>query len=160
LLALAVASALAACKPGFLGEEIDRPPPLSEMRTGGPSGLLLQGPTPPYVPPAMADAVIGSELRQWLTPAERQSLAEASQGAAIAPTATEVPWRALDGAGAQSAAGTVMPVRDAYRSVHGRICRDVRQSVARGEEPKRQQVTLCREDQGSGLYVWRIDKAD
>jgi surface antigen len=129
------------------------------MRTGGPSGLLLQGPAPVYVPDSLVDAVVGDALYVWLTPAERRSLAEASQDAAVAPTATAIPWHGVDGAGLPSVAGTVMPIRDAYRSARGHLCRDVRQSVDKREELQIQQLTLCREDQGAGLYVWVIDKS-
>jgi surface antigen len=116
---------------------------------------------PPYVPDELVDAAVAESLRPWLTPFERRSLAEASQSAAAAPTATAVAWRATDGAGDPSAAGSVTPVRDVFRSVHGRLCRDLRQSVAKGgPEPHLQQVTLCREDQGAGLYVWVLGKPD
>jgi hypothetical protein len=47
-----------------------------------------------------------------------------------------------------------------YRSVHGRLCRDLRQSVAKGPDPHLEQLTLCREDQGAGLYVWVAGKSD
>jgi hypothetical protein len=70
------------------------------------------------------------------------------------------PWRspgrasrARDGANASTAAGAAISVGEAYRSVRGRICRDVRQSVELSRGPREQQVTLCRDDQGDGLSV-------
>ena len=47
-----------------------------------------------------------------------------------------------------------MPVDDAQRSVRGRLCRDLWQSVEKAGKPREQQVTLCRFDYGNGLSVW------
>lgn len=78
----------------------------------------------------------------------------------MAIAGTRVAWRARDGADASTTAGTAMPVGEAYRSVRGRICRDVRQSVELSRGPRAQQVTLCRDDQGSSLSVWLVGQAD
>lgn len=135
-------------------------PPAAVVRRDGPSGELLNGPAPPVVPNEDVDAVIGGALRASLTAVERRQLAEASQHAAAEITGTPVPWEAVDGDRKQTASGAAIPVADAYRSVRGRICRDVRQAVNKGEARHLTQVTLCREDRGSGLHVWLVGQAD
>jgi surface antigen len=135
-------------------------PPVAAVRRDGLSGELLNGPAPPVVPDEDVDAVIGSAIRAALTAAERRQLAEASQRAAAEITGTPVLWDAVDGDRRRTASGAAVPVADAYRSVRGRICRDVRQAVNKGETPRLTQVTLCREDRGSGLYVWLVGQGD
>jgi len=135
-------------------------PPEVFVARGGPSGELLAGPIAPSVPEELVDATIGDELRLWLTPVERRLLAGASQSAAVAATGTPISWQPLAGLDPPVAAGAAMPVGDAYRSVRGRICRDVRQSVERSERPLEQQVTLCRAHQGASLFVWLVAEGD
>jgi hypothetical protein len=135
------------------------PPPVVAAR-GGPRGEVLEGPVPPFVADETVDATIGEALRPWLTGIERRELAEASQRAAVTITGTSVAWQARDGKDAPTTAGAAMPVGEAYRSVRGRLCRELRQSVALSQGPRDEQVTLCRTDQGSGLYVWTVGQAD
>ena len=135
-------------------------PPEVFVSRAGPSGELLNGPIAPSLPEDLVDAAIGDELRLWLTPIERRLLAEASQSAAVAVTGTPVSWQPLDGVAPRVAAGAAMPVGEAYRSVRGRICRDVRQSVQKSEQPLEQQVTLCREDEGADLFVWVLAEGE
>ena len=135
-------------------------PPAAVVRRDGPSGELLNGPAPPIVPNEDVDAVIGAALRASLTTAERRQLAEASQRAAAEITGMPVQWAAIDGDRKPTATGAAVPVADAFRSVRGRICRDVRQAVNKGEARLLTQVTLCRQDRGSGLYVWQVGQAD
>lgn len=135
------------------------PPDVLVVRDG-PSGELLAGPIAPSVPEDLVDATIGDDLRIWLTPMERRLLAGASQTAAVAVTGTPVSWPSIANLDPPAAAGAAMPVGEAYRSVRGRICRDVRQSVERSERPLEQQVTLCREDQGANLFVWLVASGD
>jgi len=139
---------------------LHKAPPRIVATRGGAWGEALEGPTPPIVADEMVDATIAESLRPWLTWIERRELAQASQRAAVAITGTRVAWQARDGADTPTAAGTAMPIREAYRSVRGRICRDLRQSVELSRGPREQQVTLCRDDQGSGLYVWVLGDAD
>ena len=134
--------------------------PRVAVTRGGPTGELLEGPVRPYVADEMVDAAIAEPLRAWLTWIERRQLAEASQRAAVAVTGSTIAWQARDGTDAPTTAGTAMPVGEAYRSVRGRICRDLRQSVVLSQGPRQQQVTLCRDDQGSGLSVWVVGQAD
>jgi hypothetical protein len=96
----------------------------------------------------------------WLTPMERRLLASASQSAAVAVTGTPVSWQPLGGIDPPVAAGAAMPVSEIYRSVRGRLCRDLRQSVQKSDQPLEQQVTLCREDEGAHLFVWLIADGD
>lgn len=111
------------------------------------------------MPDDLADAAVAPALREWLTPAERASLAAASQDAAVAITGTSVSWQGKDGRGEATARGTVMPTGDVYRSLRGPLCRDLRQSVRKGGEPHIEQVTLCRTDEGQGLYLWLLAQA-
>lgn len=160
LLALAACAPRDVLQPGYLGRLIDVPPPMPQLVVGGHSGSLLQGSVPPVVPADLADAAVAPPLRAWLTPADRASLASASQHAAVAITGTIVPWQGADGRGQPTASGTVMPTGEAYRSQHGPLCRDLRQSVTKDGEPHPQQVTLCRTDEGNGLYLWLLAQAD
>jgi non-ribosomal peptide synthetase component F len=123
-------------------------------------GVLLAGATPSSLPEDLIDEAIGDTLRLWLTPLERHLVAQASQSAAVAVTGTPVAWRPDDDAAPPAAGGMAMPVGDVYRSVHGRICRDVRQTVLRSERALEQQVTLCREDEGANLFVWLVPAGD
>jgi hypothetical protein len=134
-------------------------PPDIVVTRAGPSGALLAGATPPSLPEDLIDAAIGDALRLWLTPMERHLLAQASQSAAVAVTGTPVTWQPDDDAAPPAAGGLAMPVGDVYRSVHGRICRDVRQTVLLLERLE-QQVTLCREDEGANLFVWLLAAGD
>jgi hypothetical protein len=135
-------------------------PPQVFVAHGGPSGELLAGPIAPAVPEELVDATIGDELRMWLTPMERRLLAGASQSAAVAVTGTPVSWQPLASLDPPAAAGAAMPVGAAYRSVRGRVCRDIRKSVERSERPLEQQVTLCRADEGANLFVWLVADSD
>ncbi|HEV2546236.1 MAG TPA: hypothetical protein VGU20_02775 [Stellaceae bacterium] len=144
-------------KPGLL---FDAPPPDVVVRRGGPSGELLAGPTVPALPDDAVDTSIGSGLRNWLTPVERRQLAEASQRAVLGITGTPIAWAAADPGGAQTAKGLALPVDDAQRSVRGRVCRDLWQSVDKAGETHQQQVTLCRRDYGNGLSVWALGDAN
>jgi surface antigen len=144
-------------KPGLL---FDAPPPDIVVRRGGPSGELLAGPTVPALPEDAVDTSIGPGLHNWLTPIERRQLAEASQRAALGITGTPVAWAAADPAGAETAKGLALPVDDAQRSVRGRICRDLWQSVDKAGVTHQQQVTLCRRDYGNGLSLWALGDAN
>jgi hypothetical protein len=160
---LALAALLAGCAFLPLPAEklrMQKAAPPVVVTHGGPTGELLQGPVRPYVADEMVDAAIAEPLRAWLTWIERRELAEASQRAAVAVTGSVIAWQARDGADAPTTAGAAMPVGEAYRAVRGRICRDLRQSVELSQGPRQQQVTLCRDDQGSGLYVWIVGQAD
>jgi hypothetical protein len=139
---------------------LHKTPPRLVATRGGPWGETLEGPVSPFVADETVDATIGETLRPWLTSIERRELAAASQRAAVAITGSRIAWQARDGADAPTTAGAAMPVGEAYRSVRGRICRDLRQSVELGNGPREQQVTLCRDDQGNGLYVWVVGQAD
>jgi surface antigen len=145
---------------GGLGSYIDRAPPQPTVTSGAPVGALVDGLVPPALPDSSVDAAVAQALRGRLTPDERGSLARASQAAAAAPTGLPVPWKALDGSGAATAGGTVMPTADPYRSLRGDICRDLRQSVQKKGELQQQQATLCRTDLGSGLEVWLLARGD
>jgi hypothetical protein len=136
-----------------------RPPEIFVTR-GGPTGELLAGPIAPSMPEELIDAAIADPLRQQLTPLERRLLAGASQTAAVAQTGTPVSWQPFANLDPPAAAGAAMPVSEAYHSVRGRICRDVRQSIERGDRPLEQQVTLCRMDQGASLLVWLVADGD
>ena len=138
---------------------LHKTPPKVVATRGGAWGETLQGPVPPVLSDDIVDAAIAEPLRAWLTWGERRELAEASQRAAVAITGTRVAWQARDGTDAPTTAGIAMPVGEAYRSVRGRVCRDVRQSVELSGQ-RAQQVTLCRDDQGSGLHVWIVGQAD
>jgi hypothetical protein len=144
-------------KPGLL---FDAPPPDVVVRRGGPSGELLAGPTVPALPDDAVDTAIGPGLRNWLTSIERRQLAEASQRAVLGITGTPVAWAAADPAGTETAKGLALPVDDAQRSVRGRVCRDLWQSVDKAGETHQQQVTLCRRDYGNGLSLWALGDAN
>ena len=144
-------------KPGLL---FDAPPPDVVVRRGGPSGELLAGPTVPALPEEAIDTAIGPRLRNWLTPIERRQLAEASQRAVLGITGTPVAWAAADPAGTETAKGLALPVDDAQRSVRGRVCRDLWQSVDKAGDTHQEQVTLCRRDYGNGLSLWALGDAN
>jgi surface antigen len=135
------------------------PPPVNVVRDG-PNGEFIAGAAPPLVPDAAVDLVVAEPLRSWLTTLERRRLAEASQRAAAEFTLLPVAWQALDPAGAPTAAGTATAVDNVYRAVRGQMCRDLRQSLAKGAEAHQEQVTLCRRDFGNGLYVWVVGNGD
>jgi surface antigen len=138
-------------KPGVL---FDKTPPAVAVVRDGPSGELLNGPAPPLMPDQVIDAIIAEPLLHWLNPLERRRLAEASQRAAAEATLQPVAWEVLDDSGRKIAIGTAMSVDNAYRAVRGGICRDLRQSLIKKDEAHQSQVTLCRQDYGSGLWVW------
>jgi surface antigen len=139
---------------------LDQPPPPVTVVRDGPAGELIASAAPPLVPNAAVDDVIAEPLRAWLTAVEKRQLAEASQRAADDFTLQPVAWQARDPSGAETAKGTAMAVDDVFRAVRGRICRDVRQSVAKDHEVHIDQVTLCRQDYGSGVWVWIVGEAD
>jgi len=144
-------------KPGLL---FDRPPPDVVVLRGGAAGELLVGPTVPALPDDAVEPSIGPGLRSWLTPIERRQLAEASQRAVLGITGTPVAWAATDPTGSETAKGIALPVSDAQRSVRGRVCRDVWQSVEKSGEGHQQQVTLCRYEYGNGVSVWALGDAN
>ncbi|HYM03881.1 MAG TPA: hypothetical protein VET85_13100 [Stellaceae bacterium] len=137
----------------------DRKPPEVATRHGGPTNELLTGGTPPLLPDDAVDDVVGAGLKEWLTPIERRDIAAASQAAAVAETGTAVAWRTVDGAGKMTAEGVAAPISNAFRSVSGRICRDVRQYVEKGVEQRQRLVTLCREYHGDDLAIWVVGDA-
>lgn len=147
---------------GPFGRILDRPPPPVVITRGGPTGVLINGPAPVVTDIAAptVDQVVGDKLRLWLTPEERRALALASEHAVIATTDAAVAWRALDGAKATTAHGTVMPVDDVFRSLRGEICRDVRQRAEKDNEAHAETVTLCRQDVPGNGTLWLIGSAD
>jgi hypothetical protein len=147
-------------EPGYLGRLIDQPPPPITVSRGGPSGDLLASPVVPLMPPETADKTVAEALRNWLTPIEREGLASASQAAVAAPTGSIVPWQAVDGTGAVTARGTVIPLADVFKSGHGPICRVVRETAEKAGTTHVQQASLCRADEGDGLIVWRVARVD
>ena len=151
---------LAACSsgnltshPGMIGRWIDSRPPAVTVVEGGPSGALL-GPVTSDIPNAAVDQVVAPGLREWLTLAEKHALAVASERAAVAPTGAAVDWQARDGEGQATADGSAVAIRDVYRSLRGRICRDVRQSIRKSDEIHIDTVALCRETDPVGVGLW------
>jgi len=136
------------------GVWLDRPPPPVNVVRDGATGELIAGAAPALVPDGAVDEAVAEPLRAWLTAVERRRLAEASQRAAADFTLEPVAWEALDPAGDKTAVGTAMAVDDVYRAVRGQLCRELRQSLIKGQETHQVQVTLCRRDFGNGLYVW------
>src|SRR5207244_710925 len=107
---------------GFLGRQVNpRPEPVTLTASGGLHGELIAGNDQSPVPVELVDAVVGTELRRWLSPPERAALAEASQHAAVAESNAKVDWAAQPPDGA---AGWASPISDPYRAGHGAICRD------------------------------------
>jgi surface antigen len=144
-------------KPGVL---FDRAPPEVVVQRGGPYAELLAGPMLPLLPDDAVETTVAPALRTWLTPLERRQLAEASQRAVLGITGSPVRWASADPDGAETAKGVAMPVDDTQRSVRGRLCRDLWQSVDKAGRPHEQQVTLCRKDFGNGLSVWVVGDAN
>lgn len=140
-------------QPGLL---LDRPPPPVTVVRDGAAGVLIAGPAAPLLPEALTDQAVAGPLRPWLTEIERRSLAEASQRAADDFTLEPVAWTASDPTGAKTASGTAVAVDDVFRAVRGQLCRDVRQSVVKGDATHQEQVTLCRREVGSDLFAWVI----
>ncbi len=140
-------------QPGLL---LEKPPPPVKVVRDGPAGTLIAGPAPPLLPDAVADQAVAEPLRAWLTEVERRRLAEASQLAADEFTLQPVAWQATDPTGAKTASGTAVAVDDVFRAVRGQLCRDLRQSLVKGEETHQEQVTLCRRELGSDLFVWVV----
>lgn len=134
--------------PGLLGALFNRKPPAITIRASSPYPDPLSSPLAPLVTPDIADQAVAENLRLSLKPAARMSLAEASMLAAAAATGTAVSWKGGD------ASGIVTPARDVYLSVHGHVCRDLRQEVARRSGPQVAQITLCYEELGDSRAVW------
>jgi len=137
--------------------------------SGGLHGELIGGSDQSPVPVELVDSVVGSELRRWLSPADRAALAEASQQAAVAERNTKIAWGTQpppagaqgasgtdDSAGAPGVAGWAAPISDPYRTTHGAMCRDVRQALTRADDVIVQSVSLCREETGLGGSVWTV----
>ncbi len=143
-------------RPGVLGQLLNSPTAPATVSVGGPTGAIVQGSTPPLMTAANIDTVVAEPLRLWLTPAERERLAAASQAAIGAPTGTAVSWQATDGTGSVTADGEAMPAGDVFRSRHGHICRDMRQKIAKSGETRIVQATLCRDDQS----LWVVAQID
>jgi hypothetical protein len=148
---------------GFLGRQINpRPEPVALDPNGGLHGELIAGSDQSPVPKEMVDSVVGSELRRWLSPADRWALAEASQQAAVAERNAKIAWgqqpAPADGAAPAPAApivgGWAAPISDPYRSPHGEMCRNVRQALTRADDVVVQAVSLCREETGLGGTLW------
>lgn len=158
---------------GFLGRQINpRPatPPVTDA--GGLHGDIIGGNTQSPVPVELADSVVGSELRRWLSPADRMAVAEASQQAAVAERNAKIAWgqqpapppNADQGAPSGAAppapppspsiGGWAAPISDPYRTSHGDLCRDVRQALTRADDVVVQTVSLCREEIALGGTVW------
>lgn len=158
-LAFGLALSLAGCgdlipHPGLVGRMIDTRPPPGQVTEGGPSGALLGGPVPD-VPDADVDKVVAAGLTQWLTAEERRSLAAASERAAVAPASAAIDWQAHDGGDAVTATGSALAVGEVYRSLRGRICRDVRQSFDKDGKTQAETVALCRD--GAALWITSAD---
>jgi surface antigen len=140
---------------GFLGRQVNpRPAPVTLTASGGLHGELVAGSDQSPVPVELVDAVVGTELRRWLSPPERAALAEASQHAAIAERNAKVAWAAQPPDGAAGVVGWASPISDPYRASHGAICRDVRQALTRADDAIVQSVSLCREETGLGGTIW------
>jgi len=156
---------------GFLGRQINPQPVAPPVtNTGGLHGDLIGGSDQSPVPVELVDSVVGSELRRWLSPADRLALAEASQQAAVAERNTKIAWGqqpapppdADQGASnapppappAPSVGGWAVPISDPYRASHGALCRDVRQALTRADDVVVQAVSLCREELALGGTVW------
>jgi surface antigen len=142
---------------GFLGRQIHpRPEPVAITENGGLHGEMIAGSDQSPVPAELVDAVVGGELRRWLSAAERAALAEASQHAAVAERNAKVAWETQPPDGAARAAGWTSPVSDPYRATHGALCREVRQALARADDIVVQTVSLCREEIALGGAVWTL----
>jgi surface antigen len=140
--------------------KLQKPPPEIALKRGGPTGEVLSGPVLPALSDEAADASIGETLRPWLTPIERHELADASQHAAIALTGSPVAWQAVDGANSVTSTGEALAMGAPYRSVRGRICRDLTQSVTKSGELRQQPVTLCRDEPLTGPTFWVLGQRD
>jgi hypothetical protein len=162
--AVALALALAGCgkfdRQGPLGALIDRPTPPATVIEGAPTGILIGDRFPPNLPDAAVDQVVAAGLREWLTFAERRSLAAASERAAVAPEGDAIKFQARDGGDAVTAQGSATAVDDVYRSLRGNICRDLRQSVAKNAKTQALTITLCREEVAGGTAFWIIPATD
>ncbi|HUZ75065.1 MAG TPA: hypothetical protein VMU87_18935 [Stellaceae bacterium] len=143
-----------------LGRLIDRPPPPVTVVHGGPTGALIGGRFQPVLPDAVVDRVVAPALRAWLTFPERRSLAVASERAAIAPEGDAVEFKATNGTGAVTTQGAAAPVSDVYRSLRGKICRDLRQSVDKDKKTLALDVTLCREEVAGDITLWVVAASD
>jgi len=112
------------------------------------------------VPDGAVDSVVGAGLRDWLTYDERRSLANASERAAVAETGASIAWQAQGGADDVTASGSAVATGDPYRSHHGHVCRDVKESADKNGKTHAQTVTLCRDVIASGVAVWVVAEID
>jgi hypothetical protein len=142
--------------PGALGRLIDQGSPPVTLAAGGPSGVLVTGPYVTDVPDLAVNRVIAAGLTDWLTFNERRNLAMASERAAAAATGASVAWESHDGTHALTVSGGAVAVGDVFRSHGGSICRDVRQSFAKGGTLHAQTVTLCRDQIATGVTLWLV----
>ncbi len=143
--------------PAPIGRLIDRPPPAVTVTAGEPSGALLAGPGLAELPDTSVDLVIAPGLKQWLTFAERKDLAVASEQAATGGTGVPVNWQSHDGARSFTADGNAVAVDDVYRSLRGRVCRDVRQNITKMGDFHFDTVTLCRIEIAAGIPAWTVE---
>jgi len=143
-------------RPAAAGSFIDRPPPGVEVVSDGPTDALLTGPYLATVPDRLVDGVVAPGLQEWLTFIERQSLAAASERAAVALTGAPVKWTSKDGSGAATAKGSAVAVSQVFRSLRGLICRDVRQTFDKDSVAHAQTVSLCRTEIASGERIWMV----
>jgi len=142
---------------GFLGRQVNPFPDAAVLtESGGLHGQLVGGSDQLPVPVELVDSVIGSELRRWLSPAERAALAEASQHAVIAERNAKIAWKATPADGASGKTGWASPVSDPYRASHDALCREVRQALTRADDVIVQSVSLCREEIALGGSVWTL----
>ena len=147
--------ALAACTPttrpdppGPLGALTERWPAPTIVDASGPYGDPLADPVPPLLTQAIADELVAPGLRKGLDGQARASLAQASESAASRFTGESVLWQSAD------ASGAVMPIRNAYRSHRGDICRDLQQQAKTKSGPSVSQITLCHADLADGRMLW------
>lgn len=143
--------------PGFAGREVRAAAaPQATTEDGGPNGALIGAGREIHVPADLVDSTVGAEIGRWLSAPERQVLADASQKAITGVRNTKLAWTATAPGGDVTAEGWIAPVSDPYRSVHGQICRDVRQALVRNDQAMAQELSLCREELVGGAAVWTI----
>ncbi len=140
--------------PGLLGVLIDRLPPPVTVRANASYPNPLGEPVAQLIAPDIADQMVGTSFRESLDGAARQSLALASLNATAAPTGKAIAWESEDAQGHPAAGGSVVPVRNIYRSHRGLPCRDLQQHVQTPNGGASEQVTLCRNDMGDNRVLW------